>query len=186
MQPQLTHVGIFTTHLEAMEQFYSSVFGLVVTDRGKLARLGGVDIVFLSGDIDSHHQLVLVAMPADRAVGPTTVQQISFKVNALADLRATERAILRMPGTSINPVDHGNAWSLYTSDPDGNGVEVYMDTEWYVAQPHARPLDLAASDDEIRKTTERAVLADPTYTTRVAWQAELAARLADSGKRRAV
>ena len=185
MQPQLTHVGIYTPRLEAMEAFYTSVFGLVVTDRGNLARLGGVEVVFLSGDIDSHHQLVLIGMPPDRPVGLPTVQQLSFKVKELAEMRALEQAVLQVPGAAVNPVDHGNAWSLYTSDPDGNGVEIYMDTEWYVAQPHARPLDLSASDAEIRHVTEQAVLADPTHTTRAAWQASLAAKLADSGKRSA-
>ena len=31
-------------------------------------------------------------------------------------------------GISICPIDHGISKTLYFSDPDGNGIEVYVDT----------------------------------------------------------
>ena len=82
MIPQLTHIGLFTKDIEVLEKFYTEVLGLMVTDRGLLARMNNTPIVFLSGSEDSHHQLVL-------AVGePVTVmQQLSFKVSNLSELR---------------------------------------------------------------------------------------------------
>ena len=180
MQPQLTHVGIYTRQLAAMERFYTSIFGLVVTDRGTLKRLENLNVVFLSGDVDSHHQLVLIECPSNRPESESTIHQLSFKVGGLGELRRLAEAVKQAGVAPLNPIDHGNAWSVYSADPDGNGIEIYLDTDWYVAQPHSRPLALDASDDEVRRTTEAAVKADPTWSTRAAWQEKLAARLAHS------
>ena len=40
-------------------------------------------------------------------------------------------------------MDHGNAWSLYFRDPEGNRLEVFCDTQWYVEQPCLEDLDLS-------------------------------------------
>jgi catechol 2,3-dioxygenase len=39
---------------------------------------------------------------------------------------------LEAAGVSVRPVDHGVTKSLYFTDPDGNGLEVYIDAsdEW--------------------------------------------------------
>ena len=54
-----SHFGLYVTDLARMEDFYTRVLGLLVSDRGKLP--GGSDLVFLSRDPDEHHQLVLAA-----------------------------------------------------------------------------------------------------------------------------
>ena len=38
---------------------------------------------------------------------------------------------------SVIPVSHGNAWSLYFTDPEGNGLECFVDSPFHVAQPYA-------------------------------------------------
>jgi catechol-2,3-dioxygenase len=35
---------------------------------------------------------------------------------------------LREEGVEVSPVDHGISRALYFDDPDGDGVEVYLDT----------------------------------------------------------
>ena len=39
------------------------------------------------------------------------------------------------------PLCHGNALSFYFSDPEGNGMEIFFDTPWDVAQPQGVPWD---------------------------------------------
>ena len=47
------------------------------------------------------------------------------------------------------------------SDPEGNTVEVYVNTPWYVPQPGNVPLDLDQPDDVIEAGTKARCLADP-------------------------
>lgn len=171
LRPQITHVGLYTADMAAMERFYTAVMGLHVTDRGTVARLGGVAIVFLSANPANHHQVVLIEGKA-----PSNVQQLSFKVDALAELR-TMRDRFVAAGAPVTPIDHGNAWSVYSSDPDGNGVEVYLDSPWQVAQPHGRPLDLDRPDAAIVEATRAAIAADPTFQPIGRWQDAFIARL---------
>ena len=44
----------------------------------------------------------------------------------------------------------GDAWSVYSADPEGNGLEAYVDSPWHVAQPHGRPLDLVHAQPHVR------------------------------------
>lgn len=171
LRPQITHVGLYTADMAAMERFYSEVMGLAVTDRGKVARLGGIAITFMSANPASHHQVVLI-----EGKTPSNVQQLSFKVDSLGDLR-TMRDRFVAAGAKVTPIDHGNAWSVYSFDPDGNGVEVYLDSPWQVAQPHGRPLDLDRSDDAILASTREAIASDPTFQPADRWQDAFIARL---------
>ena len=63
MRPQLNHLGLYTPDIERMERFYVDVMGLAVTDRGRVARLGNVEIVFMSSHPSSHHQVALIGRP---------------------------------------------------------------------------------------------------------------------------
>ena len=75
--PQLKHLGIYVDNIAQMESFYTSVFDLIVTDRGQVPRLGNRNIVFMSGSNDAHHQIVLID-GKDTASGPSVVFQMSF------------------------------------------------------------------------------------------------------------
>ena len=54
---KLCHFGLYAHDLNKMVDFYTRVFGLMVTDWGSSTR--GMDIAFLSGNADEHHQLVI-------------------------------------------------------------------------------------------------------------------------------
>jgi catechol 2,3-dioxygenase len=58
----------------------------------------------------------------------------------------------------IRQINHGNALSFYMADPEGNGVEVYIDTPWYVPQPHGVPIDLTLPSDQLLADAERRLL----------------------------
>lgn len=172
IRPQLKHLGIYVSDIERMERFYTSVFGLVVSDRGVVPRLGHRSIVFMSAAPDAHHQLVLIS-GRDPAGGPSVVNQISFQLQALAELREIHQRLQRAGVASLSPIDHGNAWSVYSADPEGNGLEAYVDSPWHVAQPHGRPFDIALPDSEIMAVTEAAVRNDPTFRDRPVWIGEM-------------
>jgi len=177
MQPQLGHVGIYAFDLEAMEQFYREVLGLNVTDRG-ISRSAQAPIVFMSANPTQHHQFVLVGGRAPEAKA-STINQLSFKVERLADLRTLNAKVIAR-GATTRPINHGNAWSIYFMDPEGNQIEVYCDTPWHVAQPHGDPLDFTLADEVIAAETERAVRADPTFMAKDAREQELARRWSHS------
>jgi catechol 2,3-dioxygenase len=170
MKPQLSHVGIYVTDSDIMIRFYEEVLGLTVTDRG-LSSSSGKPITFLSSHPAQHHQFVLVQGRAKDA--PSSINQLSFKVASLQELRAVaNKATAR--GLPLRQTSHGNAWSVYFPDPEGNFVEIYLDTPWHVAQPHGDPLDLSLPDEVIYAQTEKIVRADPTFQMKGEREAELA------------
>lgn len=171
MKPQLSHVGIYVRDAEPMIRFYEDVLGLTVTDRG-LSTSTKAPIIFMSSSPTQHHQFVLVKGRTGEA--PSTVNQLSFKVDTLDEIRAIAAKVQARGIANMRQTSHGNAWSIYFPDPEGNFVEVYMDTPWHVAQPHGDPMDFSRSDAEIHAWTEKIVRADPTFKPRDAREKELA------------
>lgn len=164
--PNLSHVGVSCFDIETMIDFYTAVFDLKLTDKGPGFTFPFM-LAFLSATPGQHHQL---ALAQNRPAGaPSTVMQLSFKVNTLDDLREARNRALSKGATKMRGLNHGNAMSIYFMDPEENTVEVYFDTPWYVAQPHGDPLDLDKSDKEIWAETEAIVRADPTFMSVEEW-----------------
>lgn len=172
-QPVLSHFGVFVTDLDLMSDFYCSVFDMKVTDRGE-GHTMPFTIAFLSGDPSQHHQLAL-ATGRDPAQ-PSTVMQISFKVTEVGALRQARTRALEKGAANMRGLNHGNALSIYFTDPEANTVEVYLDTPWYVAQPHGDPLDLDRPDEEIWADTRRVCESDPTFMPVEQWRQKFAQR----------
>ena len=152
IKPQLTHVGIYVDDLAKMRRFFTEVFGLTVTDAGGPPDFH-LDMVFMSANPGEHHQVVLVAGRPDAATA-NVAQQISFLVNSLDEVREMRDRIVAEGLTVLRVVTHGNAWSFYFTDPEGNTLEIYTHTPWYVPQPMGLPFDLDLSNDEIMAQTE--------------------------------
>lgn len=173
-RPMPSHFGIYVTDLERMVRFYTEVFGLTETDRG-VGRTFRNTLVFLSASPLQHHQLVIASgRPAEASF--STVMQISFKVPAIQDLRDISALALARGATEMRGLNHGNALSIYFRDPEGNTVEVYLDTPFHIAQPHGDPLDLSLPDEEILRLTEATCRADLTFMPVEAWQARFVAQ----------
>ncbi len=164
--PNLSHMGIACFNIDTMIDFYTSVFNLKLTDKG-LGFTFPYMLAFLSASPNQHHQLAFAQNRPEGA--PSTVMQLSFKVNNLDDLREARRRALSKGATKMRGLNHGNAMSIYFLDPEENTVEVYFDTPWYVAQPHGDPLDLDRPDAEIWAETEKIVRADPSFMLVDAW-----------------
>ena len=174
-EAQLAHVGYYVRDLDAMVAFYTRVFELVVTDRGVSTRPGSPTMAFLSRDPDEHHQ---IALATGRAEGPTTINQVSFRVATLDDLRTWHRRLVSLDIDNIDARCHGNAWSLYFLDPEGNRLELYTPTEWYVSQPFGQTFDPAKTDAQLRAECAAMVASDPTHCRMSDWSRRVAAQIA--------
>ncbi|KPK17652.1 MAG: glyoxalase [Betaproteobacteria bacterium SG8_41] len=167
-RPRLSHVGLYVRDVELMVRFYSELFGLRVTDRGQGQTFKN-DLVFMSADPEHHHQLVISSGRPPEATF-STIMQLSFKADAIDDLRRTSAKAPLLGASKLFTLNHGNALSVYFNDPEGNTVEVYFDTPFYVSQPHGDPLDLSKSDSEILAETEANCRADPSFMSAKSWQ----------------
>ena len=115
-----------------------------------------------------HHQIVLVdGRSEDSNFNP--INQISFFVQDLEELQTFYLMVKAAYVSDLQPITHGNAWSVYFRDPEGNRIEVYTHTPWYVNQPLREPLDLRLSIQEIQENTEAVCRALPGFQTRAAW-----------------
>jgi catechol-2,3-dioxygenase len=174
---RFTHMGLVVSDIEVMTRFYVDILGFIITDRGVF---GAMEVVFLSRDPEEHHQIVLTtgrpsSLPANTLnpdFGPC-VQQISFKMGTLADLRDMKSRLENSSATGITAASHGNAWSIYAHDPDGNYIEFYMDTEWYAQQPFYVPLDFNKTDQEIMSETRAMCEASPGFKPIEQWRSEI-------------
>jgi catechol 2,3-dioxygenase-like lactoylglutathione lyase family enzyme len=145
--PQITglgHVGLYCNDLERMRDFYANVLGLAISDED-LDR----GICFLSAAPEvEHHELALVRA---KEPGQKThnVQQVSFKVKSLADVRAFHQRLQKAGLRIDRTITHGIACSVYFFDPEDNRVELYYTTPYKVRQPLGEPIDLERPDDEL-------------------------------------
>lgn len=170
-----SHVGIYVTDLDKMVDFYTRFLGFVVSDRGQASAGGG--IVFLTRDANEHHQLVMATgRPADLSFN--VVNQLSFRVDSLNTLRQKHAALKNEPVKDLGPVSHGNAISVYFLDPEGNRVELLIDTPWHVPQPMRFPVDLSLPDAQLWAAVEAKARTIPGFKPRAEWQAAITDKLA--------
>ena len=161
MKLRWSHAVVYVRDLEAMTDFYTQVLGFEVADRGPIN--DKLDICFLSQVETDHHQLAFI--PIRQGDGPpNSVDHFAFRVDSLDDVRAVAKE-LEADGraTQIRPITHGNAWSVYFKDPEGNGIEIFTDSPWHVRQPQAKPWDLAMTDEELSEFTQKEFGGEPEY-----------------------
>ena len=171
---QLTHFGLYCQDLTGMVEFYQATLGLVQTDGGEY--FAGGQIVFLSRNPQEHHQLVLASgRPEDSGFSP--INQISFKVDSLEDLRTFYAQLSKAKVQVQRTISHGNAWSIYFFDPEGNRVELYTPSPWYVSQPFAVPIDLGEPVAKLMADTEVLVRDNPSKLPMQTWSDQLQKRL---------
>ena len=151
----LGNVGIYAEDLMKMRDFYSRVLGLTIADE-ELEERG---MVFLTADKErEHHEFVLMKGRVTRD-DAKVIQQISFIVPSLDDLREFKTRLEAEPGVSIERiVSHGIAFGMYFFDPEGNRIELYVRTPYKVPQPIGDPIDIMASTDEELEANTKAPL----------------------------
>ena len=149
----LGHVGVYAEDIMKQRDFYSRVMGLKIADED----LDGRGMVFMSADPDrEHHEFVLVkgrVTDGDAKV----IQQISFIVNSVEDLKDFYYRFKQENVTIERTVSHGNALGMYFFDPEGNRIEIYYRTGYDVPQPHGDPIDMEASVEELLGIAKAAI-----------------------------
>ena len=170
-QLSLSHLELCVADLRAAERFYVDVLGFIVTDRGS----GKDGMVFLSMDKGEHHQIVLAS--GTKREGPSVLDHIALRASSLDTLRNFHRQLKERADIETQTVSHGTSWSVYLKDPDGNRIEIFVDTPWHVDQPVRFPIDLSLSDDELLAATEAAIKGRPGFQAREQWLAQHVARM---------
>jgi catechol 2,3-dioxygenase len=173
LELSFSHFGIYVTDLAVMAHFYKRALLFTQTDEGNL---GTTQLVFLSRDPSEHHQLILATgRPNNLTFNP--INQISFRVPNLSNLRSFHDRLLAQGATDMQPATHGNAISIYCRDPEGNRLEIFIDTPWYCDQPLREAFSFEATDEEILAIAERLAKRLPKFKAREIWQAEMAEKM---------
>lgn len=175
--PRLTlgHSTLAARDLDRLSAFYCDVLGFHVTNRGPVP--GGSEIAFLCQDPNEHHQIAMVGGLEAPDAAFVLVDHLAFRTGSLDDLRVLRGQLEAAGVDPILPICHGNAWSLYFNDCEGNGLECFVDTPFHVAQPFAQGFDLDRSDEEILEATRQLVEGEPEFQPMAEWQAAFARRL---------
>ena len=121
----LGHVVLKVTDLGRAEAFYTGVLGLPAC-----ARLDqdGFRMTFFT--LGNHHDFAIMEVSDgkdsqdDKRAG---LHHVAFNIGTtLDDLRDAKKK-LDSAGVGAEPIDHEVTKSLYLEDPDGNGIELYVD-----------------------------------------------------------
>ena len=141
----LGHVVLRVTDRERAERFYGGVLGLPLCARFDQ---DGHKMAFFT--LGNHHDFAVLEVTGDGASHSESavgLHHVAFKIGTMIDELREAKAKLDAAGIATTPVDHEVTKSLYFKDPDGNGIEVYVDASdaWRrdpqrVAQ--MKPLDL--------------------------------------------
>ena len=137
----LSHVGVFVKDLDTMTQFYCETLGLTESPRN------GNRMVFLTADVEKEdHEVVLVS---GRDGDAKIIQQLSFRVGTIEDVRAFYQTFQQMGVEIQQTVSHGAGASCYFYDPEGNRLEVFADIEVEGGRGYSGPIDLEKSAEEL-------------------------------------
>lgn len=177
----INHIGLHVHDLAAMKDFYTRVFDFTVTDEGPLPTENGpVNIVFLSRSPQTHHQIALIqARPpmAEGGVPFNVINQISFLADSLDTLLAAYQTLVVAEGREARSLSHGNALSFYLHDPEGNRLELFWNTPWYVVQPMVELMDFNQTPEALLAQAEAHARTLPGFKPRAQWVAEMAERM---------
>jgi catechol 2,3-dioxygenase-like lactoylglutathione lyase family enzyme len=174
---RFSHIGIFANDLEKQAAFYQRVLGFTLTDRGHLEGPNGpIELVFLSRDPDEHHQIVMVSGRPD-PLPFNVINQISLKADSIETLQEFHQLLSGEPVSDLVAVTHGNAISVYFRDPEGNRVELYIDTPWYVSQPCRVNAPIDAPAAELMAWAEEHARKLPGFRPRSEWRSEMVRRM---------
>lgn len=162
MPLSFSHAALQVQNMDLMVDYYTTTLGFAVSDRGLLGS-GGPEIVFLTQDPGEHHQLAFVAASENRT-GSGALNHLAFRVESIGELRGfMDRIASDGRGRPAQAVTHGNTWSAYFADPEGNGVEVFCDTPWHVPQPQGQAWDTTLDDPTLHRVTHEAFRSQPGF-----------------------
>ena len=148
---KLEHAVLRTPELGPMLDWYLTVLQAEVT-------FANASIAFLSYD-EQNHRIALVARPGTVPRQPNSagLDHLAFTYADEGELVATYERLKRESIAPSRSIDHGSSTSLYYLDPDGNQIELkvdsfgsaeeqfeYMQSEEFARNPLGTPFDPGA------------------------------------------
>jgi len=141
----LGHVVLRVADRDRAERFYGGVLGLPICARYDE---GGMKMAFFS--LGNHHDFAVMEAKGDggsHGEPAAGLHHVAFNIGTTLDELREARAKLEAAGVATTPIDHDVTKSLYFADPDGNGIEVYVDvSDAWRREPQriaqVRPLEL--------------------------------------------
>lgn len=120
----LGHVVLRVTDCARAEQFYNGVLGLPICAR---YAANGMHMTFFS--LGNHHDFAVMQVGGGAANAPNApgLDHVAFNIGKTMDELREAHEKLTAAGVATNPIDHDVTKSLYLRDPDGNGIELYVD-----------------------------------------------------------
>jgi catechol 2,3-dioxygenase len=121
------HVVLKVRDLKRAEQFYTEVLGMEVVMR--LDRPQGIKGVFFSLG-EQHHDIAVLEVPTDAELvkdNQVGLHHIALQVGSFAELQDAYRTLKARGANITRTIDHFITKSIYFTDPDGNGLELYCD-----------------------------------------------------------
>jgi catechol 2,3-dioxygenase len=120
------HVVLKVRSLERAVQFYGNVLGLK-----EVGRLGTTMAFFSAGS--NHHDLAVLEVGANAALpdrGSVGLYHVALKIGDDLDALRAAKAHLDAHGVEILALrEHRVSQSIYLNDPDGNGLELFVDAD---------------------------------------------------------
>lgn len=120
---RLAHIALRTNRLDDLVAWYCTVLGAHVAHASS-------KVAFLTYD-DEHHRLALIALeeyqPRDDAfrVGH---YHTAFAYDSLAELLGTYERLRALEILPYRAINHGPTVSFYYADPEGNQIELQVDS----------------------------------------------------------
>jgi catechol 2,3-dioxygenase len=135
------HVHLRVADLDRALAFYRDALGFGLVADGRAV---GLDAAFLAAG-DYHHHVGLNTWESAGSTPPpaghTGPYHVAFVYPDRRELGRAVRRLLDHDQPIDHASDHGATVSVYLSDPDGNGVELYYDrprADWF--DPDGRPV----------------------------------------------
>jgi catechol 2,3-dioxygenase len=122
------HVVLKVRDIERSARFYRDVLGLKEVAR---ANFGRPMAFFSTGE--NHHDIAILEVGADAPVpgaGSVGLYHVALVIGTTLDELRAAKAHLEANGyTKLRLTDHKVTQSIYLDDPDGNGVELYVNAD---------------------------------------------------------
>jgi catechol 2,3-dioxygenase len=122
---QLGHAVLKVRDIQKAEDFYNGVLGLPVAARMQ----EGATMTFFT--LGNHHDFAVVEVDPNGPDAPENgpgLFHVAFKVGESLDELREVKQELEAAGVPIEMIaDHTVTQSIYCRDPDGNGIELYID-----------------------------------------------------------
>ena len=140
---ELGHIVLYVSNLNILSNFYKNILGFKkISHHNRFA-------IFSSGR--THHELLLIeiGIPSNTKLLEPGLYHIGFKIgDSIVELKEAYESLRKNNVAITGMADHYVSKSIYIADPDGNELELYIDTnvDWknnpeLIATP-AKPLSL--------------------------------------------